>query len=128
MEVNYLIMTILSLINVGLIGGIFDLRKRNTELYYNTRQLKSDLDNLDKQLLYYKGDVKDDFKNLKKEMDKTIIDALANSEQKMNYNFNNLETKFSNQIASGVEVKKALDEIKEVKAKLDEFITTYQNI
>jgi histidinol phosphatase-like PHP family hydrolase len=39
-----------------------------------------------------------------------------------------LESKFSNQIASGVEVKKALDEIKDLNDRLDKFIRNYQNI
>jgi len=39
-----------------------------------------------------------------------------------------LETKFSAQLTSGVEVKKALDEIKDLNDRLDKFIRNYQNI
>ena len=42
--------------------------------------------------------------------------------------FDKTENKFSNQIASGVEVKKALDEIKDLNDRLDKFIQNYQNI
>jgi hypothetical protein len=39
-----------------------------------------------------------------------------------------LEAKFSSNIASGVEVKKALDEVKDLNERLDRFIRNYQNI
>jgi histidinol phosphatase-like PHP family hydrolase len=64
------------------------------------------------------------------------VDSLHNiSENNMNEiyryidsRFDKTENKFSNQIASGVEVKKALDEIKDLNDRLDKFIRNYQNI
>ena len=38
-----------------------------------------------------------------------------------------LESKFSNQMASGVEVKKALDKINKVEADLNDFVKMYRN-
>jgi len=41
--------------------------------------------------------------------------------------FDKMENKFSKELVSSGEVKKALDEIKHLRNRLNEFITTYQN-
>ena len=64
------------------------------------------------------------------------VDTLHNkSENDMNelYRYidsrlDKLQDKFSSNIASGVEVKKAMDEIKDLNERLDKFIRNYQNI
>jgi hypothetical protein len=50
------------------------------------------------------------------------VDKLITSTKK------ELENQFSNHMASGVEVKKALEEIKDLNNRLDKFIRNYQNI
>ena len=42
--------------------------------------------------------------------------------------FDKMENKFRGDIASGVEVKKALEEVKDLNDRLDRFIRNYQNI
>lgn len=64
------------------------------------------------------------------------VDTLHNkSENDMNeiYRYidsrnDKLHAQFSSNIASGVEVRKALDEIKDLNERLDKFIRNYQNI
>ena len=56
-----------------------------------------------------------------------IEETIKTSEKKMNSNLTKLETKFTSQTTSGVEVKKALDEIAVIRKDLDLFIKMYRN-
>jgi hypothetical protein len=99
------------------------------------KSLKEHIDTLER-------DIYDETKTLNQRLDKETdrlvdyTDNLNNNNQdSMNeiYRYidsrlDKLEAKFSNQLASGVEVRKALDEIKDLNERLDKFIRNYQNI
>jgi hypothetical protein len=78
-------------------------------------------------------DLKIDIKhNLNKEEISSLLYRTDNSfedvDKLITYTKRELEGKFANHMASGVEVKKALEEIKDLNNRLDKFIRNYQNI
>jgi len=103
--------------------------------YMSVKQLKEHLDTLDRDI---HTEVQILNQNLDKETERltNYVDSLHNNNQdNMNeiYRYidsrlDKLESKFSSQIASGEEVKVALDEINDLNDRLDRFIRNYQNI
>ena len=128
MEITSFILGVCAVIVIAMVVGTF-------VNYMSVKQLKEHLDTLERDV---HSEVQVLTQNLDKETERLIdyVDSLHNiSENNMNeiYRYidsrnDKLEAKFSNQIASGVEVKKALGEIKDLNDRLDKFIRNYQNI
>ena len=128
MEITSFILGVCAVIVIAMVVGTF-------VNYMSVKQLKEHLDTLERDV---HNEVQVLTQNLDKETERLTdyVDSLHNiSENNMNeiYRYidsraDKLEAKFSNQIASGVEVKKALDEIKDLNDRLDKFIRNYQNI
>jgi predicted PurR-regulated permease PerM len=128
MEITSFILGVCAVIVIAMVVGTF-------VNYMSVKQLKEHLDTLERDV---HSEVQVLTQNLNKETERLIdyVDSLHNiSENNMNeiYRYidsrnDKLEAKFSNQIASGVEVKKALGEIKDLNDRLDKFIRNYQNI
>ena len=128
MEITSFILGVCAVIVVAMVVGTF-------VNYMSVKQLKEQVD-------YLNRDTHNEIEVLNQNLDKQehnltdYVDTLHNkSENNMNEiyryidsRFDKTENKFSNQIASGVEVKKALDEIKDLNDRLDKFIRNYQNI
>jgi len=128
MEITSFILGVCAVIVVAMVVGTF-------VNYMSVKQLKEQVD-------YLNRDTHNEIEVLNQNLDKQehnltdYVDTLHNkSENDINelYRYidsrlDKLESKFSNQIASGVEVKKALDEIKDLNDRLDKFIRNYQNI
>ena len=127
MEITSFILGVCAVIVIMMVVGTF-------VNYMSVKQLKEHLDTLDRDI---HTEVQILNQNLDKETERLTdyVDSLHNiSENNMNeiYRYidsrlDKLESKFSNQIASGVEVKKALDEIDVIKNRLNRFIETFQN-
>jgi hypothetical protein len=128
MEITSFILGVCAVIVVAMVVGTF-------VNYMSVKQLKEHLDTLDRDIHRQLEQVdeargKQHFEHI------DYVDQLYNNaENNMNEiyryidsRFDKTENKFSNQIASGVEVKKALDEIKDLNDRLDKFIRNYQNI
>ena len=128
MEITSFVLGVCAVIVLMMVVGTF-------VNYMSVKQLKEHLDTLDRDI---HTEVQILNQNLDKETERltNYVDSLHNNNQdNMNeiYRYidsrtDRLEGKFSNQIASGVEVKKALDEIKDLNDRLDKFIQNYQNI
>ena len=128
MEITSFILGVCAVIVVTMVVGTF-------VNYMSTKQLKEHLDTLER-------DVHTEVQVLNQNLDKETagltdyVDSLHNiSENNMNeiYRYidsrmDKMEAKFKDQIASGKEVKRALDEIKDLNERLDKFIRNYQNI
>ena len=128
MEITSFILGVCAVIVVAMVVGTF-------VNYMSTKQLKEQLDTLDRDI---HSEVHILNQNLDKETERLIdyVDQLHdNSSTEMDklYGYvdsraDKLEGKFRDQIASGVEVKRALEEIKDLNDRLDKFIRNYQNI
>ena len=127
MEITSFILGVCAVIVVAMVVGTF-------VNYMSMKILKEHLDTLDRDV---HTEVQVLNQNLDKETERLTdyVDSLHDiSENNINeiYRYidsrlDKLESKFSNQIASGVEVKKALDEIDVIKNRLNRFIETFQN-
>lgn len=122
-----ILIVLLSLCITLLAREIIKLKKRNTELNKYVEYLSNELHNLDMQFTYYKGDVKDELSKLENAYDKIVVGMIEVSEKGTDTKLKKLETKFTSQTTSGVEVKKALDEISVLRKDLDMFIEMYRN-
>ena len=122
-----ILIVLLSLCITLLAREIIKLKKRNTELNKYVEYLSNELHNFDMQFTYYKGDVKDELSKLENAYDKIIIGMIEVSDKGTDTKLKKLETKFTSQTTSGVEVKKALDEISVLRKDLDMFIEMYRN-
>src|SRR5210317_33784 len=128
MEITSFILGVCAVIVLMMVVGTF-------VNYMSAKQLKEHLDTLERDV---HSEVQILNQNLDKETERltNYVDSLHNNNQDnmneiyryIDSRFDKLESKFSNQIASGVEVKKALDEIKDLNDRLDKFIQNYQNI
>ena len=127
MEITSFILGVCAVIVIMMVVGTF-------VNYMSVKQLKEQLDNLDRDI---HTEVQILNQNLDKETERLTdyVDSLHNiSENNMNeiYRYidsrmDKLETKFSAQLTSGVEVKKALDEINTLRTDFDEFVKMYRN-
>lgn len=128
MEITSFILGVCAVIVVAMVVGTF-------VNYMSVKRLKEQLDTLDRDI-YNQIDLTN--QNLDKKENELIryTDELhSKHEDDLNelYRYvdsrtDKLEAKFSSNIASGVEVRKALDEIKDLNERLDKFIRNYQNI
>tara|TARA_B110001469_G_scaffold75510_1_gene71644 strand:- start:286 stop:666 length:381 start_codon:yes stop_codon:yes gene_type:complete len=125
MDIIYIIGIVIG--NVWFAITLLNIKKRNTELNNYVEYLSNELHNLDMQLKYYKGDVKDELSKLEEAYDKIVVGMIEVSEKGTDTKLTKLETKFTSQTTSGVEVKKALDEISVLRKDLDMFIEMYRN-
>ena len=125
MEIIYIVGIVIG--NVWFAITLLNIKKRNTELNKYVEYLSNELDNLDMQLKYYKGDVKGELSKLEEDYDKIIKGMIEVTEKGTDKKLKNLESKFTSQTTSGVEVKKALGEIAVLRNDLDMFIEMYRN-
>jgi len=125
MEIIYIVGIVIG--NVWFAITLLNIKKRNTELNKYVEYLSNELDNLDMQLKYYKGDVKGELSKLEEDYDKIIKGMIEITEKGTDKKLKNLESKFTSQTTSGVEVKKALGEIAVLRKDLDMFIEMYRN-
>jgi uncharacterized membrane-anchored protein YhcB (DUF1043 family) len=125
MEIIYIVGIVIG--NVWFAITLLNIKKRNTELNKYVEYLSNELHNLDMQLTYYKGDVKGELSKLEEDYDKIIKGMIEVTEKGTDKKLKNLESKFTSQTTSGVEVKKALGEIAVIRKDLDMFIEMYRN-
>ena len=128
MEITSFILGVCAVIVIAMVVGTF-------VNYMSVKQLKEHLDTLERDV---HSEVQILNQNLDKETERLInyVDSLHNNNQdNMNeiYRYidsrnDKLHAQFSSNIASGVEVKKALEEVKDLNERLDKFIRNYQNI
>jgi len=127
MEITSFILGVCAVIVVAMVVGTF-------VNYMSMKRLKEQLDTLDRDI---HSEVQILNQNLDKETERLTdyVDKLHNiSENNMNeiYRYidsrmDKMEAKFSAQLTSGVEVKKALDEINTLRTDFDEFVKMYRN-
>jgi uncharacterized membrane-anchored protein YhcB (DUF1043 family) len=125
MEIIYIVGIVIG--NVWFAITLLNIKKRNTELNKYVEYLSNELHNLDMQLTYYKGDVKGELSKLEEDYDKIIKGMIEVTEKGTDKKLKSLESKFTSQTTSGVEVKKALGEIAVIRKDLDMFIEMYRN-
>jgi len=128
MEITSFILGVCAVIVLAMVVGTF-------VNYVGVKSLKEHIDTLER-------DIYDETKTLNQRLDKEtdrLIDYTDNlnnnTQDAMNeiYRYidsrmDKLQDKFSSGIVSGVEVRKAMDEIKDLNERLDKFIRNYQNI
>ena len=127
MEITSFILGVCAVIVVAMVVGTF-------VNYVGVKSLKEHIDTLER-------DIYDETKTLNQRLDKET-DRLVDYTDNLNNNnqdamnelyryidsrLDKLQDKFSNQMASGVEVKKALDKINKVEADLNDFVKMYRN-
>ena len=127
MEITSFILGVCAVIVIMMVVGTF-------VNYMSMKRLKEQLDTLDRDI---HSEVQILNQNLDKETERLTdyVDSLHNiSENNMNeiYRYidsrmDKMEAKFSAQLTSGVEVKKALDEINTLRTDFDEFVKMYRN-
>ena len=127
MEITSFILGVCAVIVLAMVVGTF-------MNYVGVKSLKEQLDTLDRDI-YNQIDLTN--QNLDKKENELIryTDELhSKHENDLNelYRYvdsrtDKLEAKFSNQLASGVEVKNALDKINKVEADLNDFVKMYRN-
>ena len=127
MEITSFILGVCAVIVVAMVVGTF-------VNYMSMKRLKEQLDTLERGVY---NEIQILNQNLDKETERLTdyVDKLHNiSENNMNeiYRYidsrmDKMEAKFSAQLTSGVEVKKALDEINTLRTDFDEFVKMYRN-
>ena len=127
MEITSFILGVCAVIVVAMVVGTF-------VNYMSMKRLKEQLDTLERGVY---NEIQILNQNLDKETERLTdyVDSLHNiSENNMNeiYRYidsrmDKMEAKFSAQLTSGVEVKKALDEINTLRTDFDEFVKMYRN-
>jgi predicted PurR-regulated permease PerM len=128
MEITSFILGVCAVIVLAMVVGTF-------VNYMSVKRLKEHLDTLDRDIQNQLEAIIRDNNALENKLT-DYVDSLHNiSEDNMNeiYRYidsrnDKLHAQFSSNIASGVEVRKALDEIKDLNERLDKFIRNYQNI
>jgi len=127
MEITSFILGVCAVIVLMMVVGTF-------VNYMSLKALKEELNSIDRgydsEIRTIRLDLGEQYKSLT-----DYVDTLHNkSENDMNeiYRYidsrmDKMEAKFSNQLASGVEVKNALDKINKVEADLGDFVKMYRN-
>jgi len=127
MEITSFILGVCAVIVLVMVVGTF-------VNYMSLKALKEELNSIDRgydsEIRTIRLDLGEQYKSLT-----DYVDTLHNkSENDMNeiYRYidsrmDKMEAKFSNQLASGVEVKNALDKINKVEADLGDFVKMYRN-
>ena len=120
----------LGVLIVLIIAGIINVVKTSTKITKMESEIAITLkllENLDTQMEYMHDDIQSDMEDIESTNSNLIEETINTSETKMGVKLTELETKFTSQTTSGVEVKKALDEIAEIRNDLDSFIKMYRN-
>ena len=128
MEITSFILGVCAVIVIAMVVGTF-------VNYMSVKKLKEQLDTLDRDI-YQQVDITNQQLDKKEnELIRYTDELHSKHEDDLNevYRYidsrtDKLEAKFSSNISSGVEVRKALDEIKDLNERLDKFIRNYQNI
>ena len=127
MEITSFILGVCAVIVIMMVVGTF-------VNYMSTKQLKEQVDKVEKNIY-------DDILLINHTLEKLKEDSLGYTDMKYKNLENDIseiyryidsrldktENKFSKELVSSGEVKKALDEINHLRNRLNEFITTYQN-
>jgi DNA anti-recombination protein RmuC len=128
MEITSFILGVCVVIVLAMVVGTF-------VNYMSLKQLKEQLDTLERDVQNQLEAVIRDNNSLEKRILDYVDQLRNNNENSINelYRYidsrmDKMQDKFSSNIASGVEVKKALDEVKDLNERLDKFIQNYQNI
>jgi predicted PurR-regulated permease PerM len=128
MEITSFILGVCAVIVIAMVVGTF-------VNYQSVKSLKEHLDTLDRDIQNQLEAVIRDNNDLEKRLLDYVDQLHNNNENSMNeiYRYidsrlDKMQDKFSSNITSGVEVRKALDEIKDLNERLDKFIRNYQNI
>ncbi len=128
MEITSFILGVCVVIVLAMVVGTF-------VNYMSLKQLKEQLDTLERDVQNQLEAVIRDNNSLEKRILDYVDQLRNNNENSINelYRYidsrmDKMQDKFSSNIASGVEVKKALDEVNDLNERLDKFIQNYQNI
>ena len=128
MEITSFILGVCAVIVVAMVVGTF-------VNYMSVKSLKEHLDTLDRDVQNQLEAIIRDNNALENKLTDYVDSLHKISEDTTNeiYRYidsrnDKLHAQFSSNIASGVEVRKALDEIKDLNERLDKFIRNYQNI
>jgi F0F1-type ATP synthase membrane subunit b/b' len=128
MEITSFILGVCAVIVVAMVVGTF-------VNYMSVKRLKEHLDTLDRGVQNQLEAIIRDNNTLENNLTDYVDSLHKISEDTTNeiYRYidsrnDKLHAQFSSNIASGVEVRKALDEIKDLNERLDKFIRNYQNI
>ena len=128
MEITSFILGVCAVIVIMMVVGTF-------VNYMSVKRLKEQLDTLDRDVQNQLEAIIRDNNALENKLTDYVDSLHKISEDTTNeiYRYidsrnDKLHAQFSSNIASGVEVKKALDEIKSLNDRLDKFIRNYQNI
>jgi F0F1-type ATP synthase membrane subunit b/b' len=128
MEITSFILGVCAVIVVAMVVGTF-------VNYMSVKRLKEHLDTLDRDVQNQLEAIIRDNNALENNLTDYVDSLHKISEDTTNeiYRYidsrnDKLHAQFSSNIASGVEVRKALDEIKDLNERLDKFIRNYQNI
>ena len=128
MEITSFILGVCAVIVLAMVVGTF-------VNYMSMKRLKEQLDTLDRDVQNQLEAIIRDNNALENRLTDYVDSLHKISEDTTNeiYRYidsrnDKLHAQFSSNIASGVEVRKALDEIKDLNERLDKFIRNYQNI
>ena len=128
MEITSFILGVCAVIVITMVVGMLMIHMSLTQLKEKVNTLDREFDNQVEAIIR-------DNNALERKLVDYIdtLDSKSEGEFKKIYSYTDsradkLESKFSNQIASGIEVKKALAEINDLNGRLDVFIRNYQNI
>jgi FtsZ-binding cell division protein ZapB len=128
MEITSFILGVCAVIVVAMVVGTF-------VNYMSVKRLKEHLDTLDRDVQNQLEAIIRDNNALENKLTDYVDSLHKISEDTTNEIYRYIdsrmdksEAKFSSNIASSLEVRKALDEIKDLNERLDKFIRNYQNI
>ena len=128
MEITSFILGVCAVIVLAMVVGTF-------VNYMSVKRLKEHLDTLDRDVQNQLEAIIRDNNALENNLTDYVDSLHKISEDTTNeiYRYidsrnDKLHAQFSSNIASGVEVRKGLDEIKDLNERLDKFIRNYQNI
>ena len=128
MEITSFILGVCAVIVLMMVVGTF-------VNYMSVKRLKEHLDTLDRGVQNQLEAIIRDNNTLENDLTDYVDSLHKISEDTTNeiYRYidsrnDKLHAQFSSNIASGVEVRKGLDEIKDLNERLDKFIRNYQNI
>ena len=108
---------------VGMAVVVVQMRKQVKEVEKQIKDMNGMIDNSFLQIQNEKSDLTDYVDKLHQLSEDNVNELYRYIDSRLD----KLHGQFSSNIASGVEVRKSLDEINKLKEKLDKFIVTYQN-
>ena len=124
MEITSFILGVCAVIVIMMVVGTF-------VNYMSVKQLKEQLNIVERHIEQADegwGRQHDEHIKYVDELHKVSEDNMNEIYRYIDSRTDKLHAQFSSNIASGVEVKKALDEVKDLNERLDRFIRNYQNI